>query len=82
MLKIVGKDFPNVFSQDLFPARRMPSGNPYDPESLLTGAEVEAGMTYTNSRRAWATEAEYHRAVQGEMTTEEILEAAPRVRIN
>jgi hypothetical protein len=49
-----------------------------DPESLLTGAEVEAGFTYKNSHRSWATETAKRKALAGDLTEQEILELGPR----
>ena len=60
----------------------MKANNLYDPESLLTGAEEEAGMTYENSRRNWPDEATHAKAISGYLTTEEILRVAPRALIN
>lgn len=48
--------FPDAFAQDRFTDRRngdFGSGNPYDPESLLTGEEISRGLDYSNSRRDW-----------------------------
>lgn len=77
-----GRDFPSFFEDDLFSLRRsgtaFAAGNPYDPESLLTGGEIQNGLTYTNSRRNWPDEATYLEAVGGGMTREEILRIAPR----
>lgn len=82
---IAGKDFPSRFERDLFTERRSgtcyTSGNPYDPEGLLTGEEDNAGMDYDNSRRGWASEEDYNRAVGGHITPEEIAQVAPRVLI-
>lgn len=77
-----GRDFPSYFEQDLFSLRRsgtaFASGNPYDPESLLTGGEVAQGFDYANSRRNWPDETTYLTAVQGELSKDEILRMAPR----
>lgn len=54
----------------------------YDPESFLTGAEIDAGFTYDNSRRRWSTAALYDAACRGELTLEDIVRLAPRVRID
>jgi hypothetical protein len=78
-----GIDFPSFFDEDLFTTwRRGNPFNPYDPESLLTGAEEAAGMTYDNSRRNWPDEATYWKAVSGNLTQEEILQLAPRALVN
>lgn len=52
----------------------------YDPESLITGAEVAAGMTYENSRRDWASKQAYEAAANGEYTPELIAIIAPRTK--
>lgn len=75
-------DFPDYFAEDKFSTRRsgtcFQSGNPYDPESLLSGFESARGCTYDNSRRNWPSESLYRRAVNGELTSEQILTWAPR----
>jgi hypothetical protein len=50
----------------------------WDPDSLLTGAEGQAGFTYTNSRRIWPDEKTFRRAIAGELSSAEILRLAPR----
>lgn len=40
----------HFFGRDNFAARRTTGHNLYDPESLITGAEVEAGLTYYDKR--------------------------------
>jgi len=54
----------------------------YDPESLLTGGEAAAGMTYTNSERAWPDAATRQKAAKGELTHDEIALLAPRQLIS
>lgn len=80
---IAGKDFPSFFENDLFALRRsgtaFAAGNPYDPESLLTGEEMAEGLDYDNSRRDWPNEDFYKLAVAGGMDTKSILQYAPRV---
>ena len=73
----VSKDFPSRFLQDNFVQRRS-VGNLYDPESLISGAEISKGMTYTNSSRNWANEFCYQMATEGTLTVAEILNFAPR----
>ena len=75
---IAGRDFPSAFEKDNFVERRS-IGNRYDPESLITQAEIDAGFTYKNSRRNWANEKHYQSATDGYMTIDEILRTAPRV---
>jgi hypothetical protein len=50
----------------------------YDPESLLTGAEAAAGMTYTNSERVWPDAETRRKAARGQLTHDEIAQFAPR----
>ena len=85
-----GRDFPSRFEKDLFSERRSGTcftcGNPWDPESLISGAELAVGMTYANSKRNWGyttptretAEALYADAVSGLLTPDEVLEIAPR----
>lgn len=54
--------------------------NPYDAESLLTGAEVVQGLDYDNSYRQWPDEATKRLGAEGKLSTEEVLRVAPRVR--
>ena len=55
-------------------------GVAYDPESLLTGAEELAGLTYRD-KRVWPSEEAYKRAVEGRLTPEQIAAIAPRVKV-
>ena len=50
----------------------------YDPESLLTGAEALAGMTYTNSERVWPNAKTRQMAARGKLSHDEIARLAPR----
>ena len=52
----------------------------YDPESLLTGAEAWAGMTYTNSERVWPDAETRARAAKGALSHDDIARLAPRRR--
>ena len=52
----------------------------HDPESLISGAESAAGMTYTNSHREYPSESVYFDAVHGRIDCDEIIRIAPRVR--
>jgi hypothetical protein len=82
---IAGIDFPSFFGSDLFSSRRSGTngvGNPYDPESLLTGGESAKGMTYANSRRDWISETDYRAAVAGFVPTDALVQLAPRVRVD
>jgi hypothetical protein len=64
-----GVDFPSLFAQDNFTSRRTTGHNIYDPESLITGAEVAEGLSYDNSHREWMAEHMYLEACSGEMTS-------------
>jgi hypothetical protein len=50
----------------------------YDPESLITGAEVEAGATYKDARQ-WPDQHTAERAYSGQLTPDEIAKLAPRL---
>lgn len=76
---IVGVDFPSFFDKDNFTLRRTTGNNMHDPESFITGRELEQGFTYTNSRRNWHSYRQYVAAVIGNLTPEQIAELAPRV---
>lgn len=70
------------FVKDTFEQRRANqegAGVAFDTESLLSGKESALGMTYDNSHREWPNEESYALAVEGKMTTEEVLEMHPRV---
>ncbi len=76
---------PNYFQQDNFTARRSGAGAEnfgvaYDPESLLTGSEVAAGLTYRD-KRVWPDADTYKAAVAGKLDASLIPSIAPRVRI-
>lgn len=75
---------PNYFAQDNFAERRSGGseayGVHYDPESLLTGAEAAAGLTYKD-KRIWPDSDTYRAAVAGRISPELIPSIAPRVRI-
>lgn len=64
----VGKDFPSLFDADNFTMRRTTGHNMHDPESLISGAEIAKGLTYTNSKRLWLSETHYLAAVTGLIT--------------
>ena len=69
------------FESDNFVARRTGGadsyGNAYDPESLLTGAESAAGLTYTD-KRLWPSQRLYDDAVAGRIAADYIPAIAPR----
>lgn len=80
---IAGRDFPDYFVEDRFLNRRsgldFKAGNPWDPASLLTGAEARQGFTYRNSARDWPSYAAYRAAVCGQVGVDEVLRCAPRI---
>ena len=78
-MQFTGTDFPSKFDHDNFVSRRTTGHNMFDPESLISGKEIAEGLTYRNSTRSWRNQKHYLSAVQGDLTTEEILEFAPRI---
>jgi len=77
-----GIDFPSLFVNDNFTSRRTTGHNLHDPDSLITGAEIEAGFTFANSTREWNDQAHYLKACLGDLTSEEIAQTAPRIFIS
>jgi len=77
-----GIDFPSLFVSDNFASRRTTGHNLHDPDSLITGAEIEAGFTYINSTREWNDQAHYLNACLCNLTSEEIAHTAPRIFIS
>lgn len=70
-----------TFDTDNFRQRRASqagAGVAYDPESLITGAEIAQGLDY-GDRRQWPNEETKQRAYRGEISIDEILIIAPRV---
>lgn len=88
-----GIDFPDAFVQDTFAARRggpqgvkdspvlgsevFFSGCGYDPESLLTGGEIEAGLGYGDPR-VFPDAETYRQCILGNVPVEDIPQVAPR----
>lgn len=68
-----------LFERDNFASRRTTGHNLYDPNSLMSGAESENGFTYANSTRKFPDVETELAAVDGRLTTEEILKVGPRV---
>lgn len=66
------------FGKDNFASRRTTGHNLYDPESLITGAEAEAGFTYENSERTFPDDAIEEQAFRGVRTLDNILAVGPR----
>ena len=76
-----GVHFPSNFDHDNFASRRTTGNNMYDPESTITGAELAAGMTYSNSRRAFPGVEWYLDVVHSVAPMDLALEFFPRVRL-
>jgi hypothetical protein len=77
----------NINFEDNFAQRRASQNVAYDPDSLLTGAEVEAGLDYENStrvpvdRNTFSSDIDlaYHAdAIAGELDTTKVLTFLPR----
>ncbi len=66
------------FKDDNFTSRRTTGHNMFDPESLMSGAEAEQGMTYENSHRVFPDTQSEDDAVTGRIDTDTILKIAPR----
>lgn len=69
------------FDQDNFRERRASqngAGVAYDPDSLITGTEVEAGLDYENSTRSFDTPKHDKQAKQGKLSTRKVLQFGPR----
>ncbi len=77
----------SLFENDNFSKRRTSGHNWYDPESLITGAEVKAGLTY-HDKRDWThtkvdsidPQAQYELACAGYIGVPAIPVVAPRVK--
>lgn len=71
------------FEKDNFATRRTGGadsyGNAYDPESLLTGAESDAGLTF-GDKRLWPSQRLYDDAVAGRIAVDDIPAIAPRIQ--
>lgn len=71
-----------TFEQDNFLQRRASqrgAGVAYDPESLLTGAEIAAGLGY-GDKRVWESPYAKAMAHAGLLSTEEVLRFGPRMK--
>ena len=67
------------FASDNFTSRRTTGHNMLDPEALITGAELAAGFTYTNSHRHFDSQSLYDAVVSGDIPSTEVPRFAPRV---
>lgn len=54
------------------------ASRPFDPEGMISQAEVDAGMTYTNSRRSWPEGMAWLQFFRGELSADQVLDIAPR----
>lgn len=68
-----------LFTEDNFSSRRTTGHNLYDPESLLTGEEIEHGLGYED-KRVWGSEQDYIDACEGRVPVEDVPRIAPRMR--
>jgi hypothetical protein len=68
------------FGGDNFATRRTTGHNMYDPDSLLTGAEIARGFDYTDPR-VYESQELYDRMVSGAIPVESIPALAPRVHV-
>ncbi len=67
------------FASDNFTTRRTTGHNMLDPEALITGAEIAAGFTYTNSHRHFDSQSLYDAVVSGDIPADQVPLRAPRV---
>ncbi len=67
----------SLFSLDNFASRRTTGHNLYDPDSLLTGAEVKAGLGYRDPR-VWVSYEAYVDACEGRLGVNDIEALGPR----
>lgn len=75
------RDFCGYFVADNYSVRHTTGHNMFDPDSFITGEELDLGLTYSNSARAFPDFKAYHDAVTGAYTPKEIAEFFPRVLI-
>lgn len=66
------------FDKDNFTSRRTTGHNLFDPDSLLTGAEEAAGLTYANSSRKFPDAETREKVIRGEVSQEEVAKLYPR----
>lgn len=66
------------FAQDNFSTRRTTGHNMLDPESLITGAELAQGFTYSNSHRVYPGQHTYDAIVAGDVPVSAVPIVAPR----
>ena len=66
------------FDKDNFTSRRTTGHNLFDPDSLLSGAEEAAGLTYANSSRKFPDNATREAVIRGEVSQDDVLRLYPR----
>lgn len=66
------------FATDNFTSRRTTGHNLFDSDSLITGEESAAGLTYANSSRKFPDVETKERAIRGEISQDEIIRLYPR----
>ena len=76
-----GGSIESYFERDNFASRRTTGSNMFDPESLLTGAEIAEGLDYGNSSRDYPSQATYDRIAHGDFPASDVPKLAPRVLI-
>lgn len=67
------------FEKDNFTSRRTTGHNLFDPDSLITGEEAEAGLTYTNSSRKFPDVETREKVIRGEISQADVVRLYPRV---
>lgn len=73
----------DYFTEDNFRQRRNSdesTGVAYNPESLITGGEVAAGVA--ECPRYWPDEETYKLAAAGKLTSEKVVELGPRIKFD
>lgn len=58
---------------------RKPPGVLFDPDGLITGAELEQGFTFWNSKRVYRDQEHYNQAVGGYIAVDDIPAECPRI---
>ena len=72
-------EFQELSTEDNSGTRRTSGVHLFDPESLLTGAEIAAGLGYLDKRQ-YPSDEVYQKICAGEIPQAEIPTLAPRVR--
>ncbi len=66
------------FEKDNFTSRRTTGHNLFDPDSLITGEETAAGLTYANSSRKFPTPEIRESVIRGEVSQADVVKLYPR----